>query len=148
LDGGGVAAFAKMNVNLDCYGHAYSPRNYDGGALLHLCNAGKLYLPDGSSYHGSESNKTCTGRFMQDFKRIGDAGWRDPPVGATNWYVILGEDTATIHGKRAKSVKPVLQKRIGLSPTSLIDPKVTDLTDQSLVPSNCDSCCECSVLED
>jgi hypothetical protein len=110
LEGGGIAAFAKMNVNLDGYGHAYSPKNYEGGALLHLCNAGKVYLPDGSSYQGSESNATCTGRFMQDFKRIGDAGWKNPSVGAINWYGILGEDTATIHGKAVKSVKPVLQK--------------------------------------
>lgn len=56
LNNGGVAAFARMNVNLDGYGHAYHPRNFEGGALLHLCNAGKVYLPDGSSYQGSESN--------------------------------------------------------------------------------------------
>ena len=91
LDTGGIAAFSKMNVNLDGYGHAYSPKNYDGGALLHLCNAGKVYLSDGSSYQGSESNATCTGRFMQDFKRIGDAGWQDSTVGAINWYGILGK---------------------------------------------------------
>jgi hypothetical protein len=134
LDGGGVAAFAKMNVNLDGYGHAYSPRNYDGGALLHLCNAGKVYLPDGTSYQGSESNATCTGRFMQDFKRIGDAGWQDSSVGAINWYGILGEDSATIHGKKIDSVRPVLQKDgsgLYVSPTSLVDPKVTDLADQN-----------------
>ena len=133
LDGGGIAAFAKMNVNLDGYGHAYSPTNYAGGALLHLCNAGKVYLPDGSSYQGSESNATCTGRFMQDFKRIGDAGWQDPSVGAIYWYGILGQGTATIHRKKIKSVKPVLQKDgsgFYVSPTSLVDPKVTDLADQ------------------
>src|SRR6516162_6889974 len=45
LDGGGIGAFARMNVNLDGYGHAYSPKNYEGGALLLLCNAGKVYLP-------------------------------------------------------------------------------------------------------
>lgn len=134
LDGGGIAAFAKMNVNLDGYGRAYSPRNYEGGALLHLCNAGEVYLPDGGRYHGSESNATCTGRFMQDFKRIGDAGWRDPSVGAINWYGILGEDTAIIQGKKVKSVKPVTQKDgsdFYVSPSSLVDPKVTDLADQS-----------------
>jgi hypothetical protein len=134
LDSGGIAAFAKMNVNLDGYSHAYSPRNYDADALVHLCNAGKIYLPDGSSYQGSESNATCTGRFMQDFKRIGNAGWQDPSVGAINWYGILGEDTATIHGKKIKSVRPVLQKDASgfyVSPTSLVDPKVTDLADQN-----------------
>jgi hypothetical protein len=134
LDGGGIAAFAKMNVNLDGYGHAYNPKNYDGGALLHLCNAGKVYLPNGSSYQGSESNATCTGRFMEDFKRIGDAGWQNSSVGAINWYGILGEGTATIHGTKVKSVKPVLQEDgsgFYVSPTSLVDPKVTDLADQN-----------------
>ncbi|MBZ5493701.1 MAG: hypothetical protein LAO76_22510 [Acidobacteriia bacterium] len=134
MDGGGIAAFAKMNVNLDGYGHAYSPTNFAGGALLHLCNAGKVYLPDGKSYQGSESNATCTGRFMQDFKRIGDSGWQDPAVGAINWYGILGEGTATIHGKKVTSVKPVLQKDgsgFYVSPTSLVDSNVTDLKDQS-----------------
>ena len=83
---------------------------------------GKVYLPDGSSYQGSESNATCTGRFMQDFKRIGDAGWQDSTVGAINWYGILGEGAATIHGKKIHSVKPVLQKDgsgFYVSPTSL-----------------------------
>jgi len=125
---------SRMNINLDGYGHAYSPRNYEGGALLHLCNAGKVYLPDGSSYQGSESNATCIGRFMQDFKRIGDAGWQDPSVGAITWYGILGEGTATIHGKTVNSVKPVSQKDgsgFYVSPTSLVDLKVTDLEDQS-----------------
>jgi hypothetical protein len=134
LDGGGIAAFAKMNVNLDGYRHAYSPKNYEGGALLHLCNAGKVYLPDGSSYQGSESNATCTGRFMQDFKSIRDAGWKDSSVGAINWYGILGESTATINGNQIRSVKPVLQRDASdfyVSPTSLVDPKVTDLADQS-----------------
>jgi len=134
LDGGGIAAFAKMNINLDGYGRAYNPKNYEAGALLHLCNAGKVYLPDGSSYQGSESNATCTGRFMQDYKRIGDAGWQTPSVGAINWYGILGEGTATIHGTKVTQVKPVLQKDgsgFYVSPTSLFDPNVTDLTDQS-----------------
>ena len=134
LDGGGIGAFARMNVNLDGYGHAYSPKNYEGGALLHLCNAGKVYLPDGTSYQGSENNATCTGRFMQDFKRIGDAGWQDPSVGAINWYGILGEGSATIHGKKVSLVKPVLQKDgsgFYVSPSSLVDIKVTDLEDQN-----------------
>jgi len=134
LDNGGVAAFAKMNIDLDGYGRAYSPKNYAGGALLHLCNAGKVYLPDGSSYQGSENDTTCTGRFMQDFKRIGDAGWKDPSVGAISWYGILGKEKATIHGKRVKQVKPVPQKDSSgfyVSPSSLEDRNVTDLADQS-----------------
>ena len=55
-------------------------------------------------------------------------------IGAINWYGILGEDTAIIHGKKVKSVKPVLQQDgsdFYVSPTSLVDLKVTDLKDQS-----------------
>jgi hypothetical protein len=134
LDGGGVAAFSKMNINLDGSARAYSPKNYEGGALLHLCNAGKVYLPDGTSYEGSESNATCTGRFMTDFQRIGDAGWNDPKVGAISWYGVLGEGTAKIHGKTITQVKPVLQKDgsgFYVSPTSLFDASVSDVADQS-----------------
>ena len=134
LEGGGVAAFSKMNVNLDGSGRAYSPKNYDGGALLHLCNAGKVFLPDGTSYEGSESNATCTGKFMDDFKRIGDAGWNDSKVGAINWYGVLGEGTASIHGKTISQVKPVLQadgSGFYVSPTSLFDASVKDPADQS-----------------
>ena len=78
LSDGGVAAFAKMNINIDGYGRAYHPRNAEGGALIHLCNAGRVILPDGTRYEGSESNATCTGRFMSDVMRIGEAGWRIP----------------------------------------------------------------------
>ena len=133
LQGGGIAAFAKMNINFDGYGRAYHPKNFEGGALLNLCNAGKVYLPDGTSYEGSESNATCTGRFMDDFKRIGDAGWQDPAVGAINWYGIVGEGTAKVHGHTVTSVKPVLQKDgsgFYVSPTSLQDSSV-DVKDQS-----------------
>jgi hypothetical protein len=132
LDGGGIAAFAKMNINLDGYARAYHPKNSEGGALLHLCNAGKVYLPDGSSYQGSEKN-FCTGRFMEDYKRIGEAGWQNSSVGAINWYGILGEGEATIHGAKVKNVKPVLQNDgsgFYVSPTSLGDLNV-DVKDQS-----------------
>jgi hypothetical protein len=77
---------------------------------------------------------------MQDFKRIGDAGWQDPSVGAINWYGILGEETATIHGKKVKQVKPVLQKDgsgFYVSPSSLVDPNVTHLADQSRSSIRC-----------
>jgi len=134
ITGGGIAAFSRMNINLDGYGRAYNPRNYEGGALLHLCNAGKVYLPDGSSYQGSESNATCTGRFMADYKRIGDAGWQNPSVGSINWYGILGEGTAIIHGKTVTQARPVLQKDgsgFYVSPTSLFDATVKDVADQS-----------------
>jgi hypothetical protein len=127
LGSGGIAAFAKMNINLDGYGRAYHPKNSAGGAVIHLCNAGKVYLPDGSSYQGSKSNATCTGRFMEDYKRIGDAGWQSSSVGAIKWYGVLGEGVATIHGREIQNVKPVLQKDgsgFYVSPTSLQDGSV------------------------
>jgi len=134
LDGGGVAAFSMMNVDFDGYGRAYHPGNYASGAILHLCNAGKVYLPDGTSYEGSESNATCSGRFMSDFEKIKAAGWKDPSVGAINWYGILGEGTATIRGKKISQVTPVSQQDgsvFFVSPTSLEDKQVKEIEDQS-----------------
>jgi len=134
LSDGGIAAFSKLNINIDGYGKAYHPRNTEGGALIHLCNAGRVFLPDGTSYEGSESNATCTGRFMQDVGRIGAAGWKDGSVGAVNWYGILGEGSVTIRGKVVRSVTPVLQKDgsgFYVSPTSLADRAIADQTDQS-----------------
>jgi hypothetical protein len=134
LSDGGIAAFSKLNINIDGYGKAYHTRNAEAGALIHLCNAGQVFLPDGSSYEGSESNATCTGRFMQDVGRIGAAGWKDGTVGAVNWYGILGEGSVTIRGKVVRSVVPVLQKDgsgFYVSPTSLADRAIADQTDQS-----------------
>jgi hypothetical protein len=45
-------------------------------------------------------------------------------VGAISWYGIVGEDVATIHGKKIQEVKPILQKDgsgFYVSPTSLQD---------------------------
>ena len=130
----GVAAFAKMNINVDGYGRAYHPDNARAGALIHLCNAGRVYLFDGTRYEGSESNATCTGRFMSDVARIGQAGWRDPSVGAVQWYGILGEGSVTIKGRKIDAVIPVLNKDgsgFYVSPTSLFDKTVSDPADQS-----------------
>ncbi|MCA3305351.1 MAG: hypothetical protein ING00_06045 [Roseomonas sp.] len=122
LGDGSVAMRAKMNINIDGSGRAYHPRNAEAGALIHLCNAGQIYLPDGSNYHGSESNTVCTGRFMNDFQLIRAAGWTNPSVGAIRWYGILGTGTATIAGRRIDGVIPVeLSDGSGffVSPTSL-----------------------------
>lgn len=138
LSDGGIAAFSKLNINIDGYSKAYHPRNANGGALLHLCNAGRVFLPDGTSYEGSESNATCTGRFMQDIGRIGAADWKDGSIGAVNWYGILGEGSVTIGGKVIRSVVPVLQKDgsgFYVSPTSLADRAIADHTDQSRYPN-------------
>lgn len=134
LSGGGVAAFAKMNINIDGYGRAYHPSNAQAGALIHLCNAGRVLLPDGTRYEGSESNATCTGRFMSEVARIGQAGWQDSTVGLVQWYGILGEGSATMNGRRIDAVKPVLQKDgsgFYVSPTSLADRSVADPSEQT-----------------
>lgn len=71
---------------------------------------------------------------MTDYKRIDDGNWQDPLVGVINWYGILGEGDATIHGRTIKQVRPVLQKDNSgfyVSPTSLFDGAVRDITDQS-----------------
>lgn len=134
LSEGGYAGFARMNVNIDGYGKAYHPRNAEAGALIHLCNAGRVYLPDGTVYEGSESNATCTGRFMADVARIGEAGWTDPEVGAVQWYGVLGEGSAKVQGRTVSAVKPVQQadgSGFYVSPTSLFDRSVADTRDQS-----------------
>lgn len=134
LADGGVAAYAKLNVNIDGYERAYHPRNAEAGALIHLCNAGEVYLPDGSAYHGSKDNPTCTGRFMRDIGRIGAAGWSDPSVGVVRWYGVLGQGTATTRGRAIRGIVPVLQKSgsgFYVSPTALFDSSITDETEQS-----------------
>ena len=134
LSDGGVAAFAKMNVNIDGYARAYHPGNADAGALIHLCNAGRVILPNGVRYEGSESNATCIGRFMTDVSRISQAGWKDASIGAVQWYGILGQESATIGGKKIDAVRPVLQKDgsgFYVSPTSLFDKTVSDQAEQT-----------------
>jgi hypothetical protein len=129
LADGSLAGFAKMNVNIDGYGRAYHRRNAAGGALIHLCNAGRVHLPGGQVYEGSESNPTCTGKFMEDLARIEAAGWADPAVGVVEWYGILGEGSTKINGRTVGAVKPVPQadgSGFFVSPTSLVDKSVTD----------------------
>ena len=129
----GFATYAKVNINIDGYGRAYHRDNYKTDAVIHLCNAGEVILPDGSSYQGSESNATCTGKFMSDFARIEAAGWNDPKVGAIRWYGVLATGTALIRGRTIHGVKPVLQKDGSgyyVSPTTLFDKSIGDETQQ------------------
>lgn len=129
LPDGSVVGFAKMNINIDGYGRAYHAQNASAGALIHLCNAGEVFLPSGVRYHGSIDNATCTGRFMQDFARIQAAGWNDSSVGAIRWYGILGKGEARIHGRSVRGVKPVVQSDgagFYVSPTSFADTTIAD----------------------
>jgi hypothetical protein len=56
--GSGAVVRAKMNINIDGCGRAYAKTNAAAGALIHLCNAGEVFLADGTHYQGSESNAT------------------------------------------------------------------------------------------
>lgn len=133
LDDGSIIANSNMMINIDGYKHAYHKDNFKGGALIHLCNAGKVHLPDGTSYHGSVNNDTCTGRFMNDFRKIQNAGWTNINVGVIKWYGILANGSVTIKGKKIKGIIPISQdKEIGfyVSPTALFDRKIKE-DDQS-----------------
>jgi len=132
-DGGGIAAYSGMNINIDGYGRAYHPRNREAGAVLHLCVGGRVWLPDGSSYEGSESNATCTGKFMVDVARIEAAGWTDASVGVVQWYGLAAEGSVKLAGRQISGVKPVLQRDgsgFYVSPTSLVDKTVGDIAEQ------------------
>lgn len=132
LADGSLATRAPMAINADGSGRAYHRDNAAGGAILHLCNAGEVFLPDGSSYHGSVDNATCTGRFMDDLARIEAAGWNDPSVGAIRWYGIAATGAARINGVRVSPTTPLTPSAGGgfyVSPTSLQDLNF-DISDQ------------------
>lgn len=133
LADGSVAAYSGMNINIDGYARAYHPKNRAAGAVLHLCVGAKVWLPDGSAYEGSESQATCTGKFMADLARIEAAGWADPSVGLMQWYGVAAQGSAKIGGRTVQGIRPLLQKDgsgFYVSPTSLVDKTVTDLADQ------------------
>ena len=133
LADGAIAAYSGMNINIDGYGRAYHPRNRDAGAVLHLCVGGKVWLPDGTSYEGSASNATCTGKFMTDMARIAAAGWADPTVGVVQWYGIAAGGSVKLAGQQVNGVKPLLQRDgsgFYVSPTSLVDKNLKDIADQ------------------
>jgi hypothetical protein len=132
LPDGSAATLAAMQVNVDGSGRTYHRDGFAGGAILHLCNAGEVHLPDGTRYHGSESNATCTGKFMDDVSAIAAAGWDDPNVGAVRWYGIVGTGSATIAGRKVDSVRPAMQPNgsgFFVSPTTLKDTRFA-VTDQ------------------
>ncbi len=129
LKDGGVALYAAMNINIDGSRRAYHRNNYAGGALLHLCVGGDVYLPNGTWYVGSKDNPTCA-RFLRDYKKIMAAGWNDPKVGAIKWYGLLGKGAVTIKGRRIEGVVPVEQgdgSGYYVSPTRLFDPGFSEV---------------------
>jgi hypothetical protein len=122
-----------VDLNMDGFGRAYHQDNIAGGGIIHLCNGGEVFLPNGSHYHGSESNATCTGKFMQDYARIRAAGWKDPSVGVIRWYGALGREDVIIAGRRVRGVVPALQRDgsgFYVSPTALFDSTISDVTEQ------------------
>lgn len=132
LEDSSLATMARMHVNVDGASRAYHRLGYEAGAIIHLCNAGEVHLPDGNRYHGSESNAVCTGKFLEDVARIEAAGWDDPTVGLVRWYGILGTGEATIAGRQVKGIEPVYQpdgSGFFVSPTKLEDANY-DVEDQ------------------
>ncbi|KQR76955.1 hypothetical protein ASG35_11765 [Burkholderia sp. Leaf177] len=130
LDDGGYIALSTMNINLDGASKAYQRQNKDGGALIHLCNAGRVYLPSGESYNPAMKTH-CTGRFMDDLARIEAAGWNDPSVGAIHWFGIVGEGKTVVAGKVVSDVKPLTNSSgFYVSPTSLFDLSIANRGDQ------------------
>ncbi len=123
LADGSTVTVAPMTVDLDGAGRAYNRDGFEGGAILRLCNAAQVHLPDGTSYHGAESDETCTGRFLDDLARIEAAGWDDPSVGAIRWNGILATGEAEVAERSVRGVRPVSigDSRFFVSPTSLAD---------------------------
>lgn len=129
LTDSGVVGYSRIHINIDGYGKAYHPKNAAAGALIHLCNAGQVYLPDGKKYHGSIDNATCTGAFMSDVARIGNAGWKDKSIGLVRWYGILGKDEVSMNGEVVRGVVPVKQadgSGFFVSPTKFADQSIKD----------------------
>ena len=129
LSDGSLAGKARVNINIDGHSRAYHPQNAAAGALIHLCNAGQVYLPDGTRYHGSLNNSTCTGRFMTDVAKTRAAGWKNARIALVRWYGILGRGQGVIAGWTVKGIVPVLQadgSGFYVSPTALADKTITD----------------------
>ncbi len=109
LADGSFAVWSNLNINIDGSARAYHPLNRSGGALLHLCVGGRVYLPDGSTYNASASNTVCTGRFMDDYERIRAAGWTDTSVGVIDWFGVYATGSVRIGGRTVDNVVPVEQ---------------------------------------
>jgi hypothetical protein len=63
---------------------------------------------------------------MSDYARIRQAGWKNPQIGAINWYGFMAEGEVTIQGHKVENVVPVEQLDGGgfyVSTTSLSDAK-------------------------
>jgi hypothetical protein len=134
LADGTILGRSKMNINIDGYAKAYHPDNAAAGALIHLCNAGQVYLPDGTKYHGSVDKATCTGKFMKDVSRIKANNWTDTSVGVVRWYGILGKNSARINGEKVSGIEPVKQSDgsgFYVSPTAFADESIKDVTTQN-----------------
>ena len=120
---GGLAARARLEINIDGSGRAYNWDNSKG--LIHLCNGARVFLPDGSMYEGSQSNAICTGQFMQDVARIKAAGWTSGQLGAVQWYGVAATGSAVVNGRTIQNVVPAeIPGDAGflVSPTTLEDP--------------------------
>ena len=106
LDDSTLLTLAPLAVRFEGAPRAFHPRGAEAGAIQHLCNAGEVFLPDGTSYEGASSSSACE-RFSGDAERIAAAGWDDPSVGAVRWHGVAAEGSARIAGARVPRVRPL-----------------------------------------
>ena len=122
LPGGTLLTHAALRPVVSGAPTAFHPDDQAGGAILHRCNAGEVFLPDGTSYEGAASGAVCTGRFERDAARIGAAGWTDGEAGAVRWHGLVAEGSARVAGMRVPRARPVLREDgFYTSPTALED---------------------------
>jgi hypothetical protein len=133
LTDGSVATRFRAAVNADGMKRAYHRDDIAGGGLISLCNGGKPFPAGRASYNASESNAACK-QFSTDYKAIREAGFKNPAVGAINWFGVLGKENVRIGAVTVTQVVPVEQSDgsgFYVSPTALED-RVTfpDASDQ------------------
>lgn len=124
LSDNSLATRFRAAVNVDGLNTAYHKDDILGGGIISLCNGGRAYPAASPSYNASGSNKLCR-QFLNDYNAIRKAGWKDPLVGAINWFGILGKDQVKIGNTIIKSVVPIEQadgSGFYVSPTALEDP--------------------------
>ena len=132
LTDGSIATIFRMHVNADGMKHAYHRDGIVGGGVDSLCNGGKPYPAGRRPYNASENKAACA-QFAADYKAIKNSGWKNPQVGAINWFGVLGTGTANIDGINVANVEPVEQADSSgffVSPTALEDHAGFERNDQ------------------
>jgi hypothetical protein len=123
LKDGSLATRFRAAVNADGMKRAYHRDDIAGGGLISLCNGGRPFPAGRPSYNASENNAACR-QFGMDYKAIREAGFKNPAVGAINWFGVLGKESVRIGTETVNQVVPVEQadgSGFYVSPTALED---------------------------